>query len=87
MIQSIVTFSKLKKLEVIDLCTGSKLGRISDLETDLALGRISAIFVPKKRTVPLCFLHGAKYERRIPWHEIERIGDDTILVRAGAEKN
>ncbi len=86
MIQTIVTLSKLKKLEVIDLCTGTKLGKISDLELDLALGRISAIFVPRKRTIPIPFLHGPRFERRIQWHEIDRIGDDTILVRVGAEK-
>lgn len=84
MIQSIAAFSRLKKLEVIDVCTGAKLGKPSDCEVDLSLGRITAFFVPRKK-IPICFLHGPKYERRIAWHEIERIGDDTILVRVGPE--
>ena len=81
MIQPVIRYRSLKKLEVIILCSGAKLGRICDLEIDLTLGKIQAIFVPGKSSFISCLFKDKKNEIRIPWHEIQRIGDDTILVQ------
>ena len=80
-IQSVCTFSELKKLEVINLCDGSKMGCIQDLEFDLCIGTITAILLAKKIDFNELFRKGCKKYCRIPWCQIERIGDDTILVR------
>lgn len=85
MIQPVVTFTSLKKLEVIDICNGTRLGRVCNLEMDLNLGKVTALFVPRKGPFWTHFYRAEKYERRIPWCEIQRIGDDTILVRLSPE--
>ena len=80
-ISSVCTVNDLKKLEVINLCNGKRMGCICDVEMDLNLGAITAIIVPRKCTFFEFFQHEGKRYHRIPWCKIERIGDDTILVR------
>ena len=80
-IKNICTLSELKKLEVINLCDGKRLGCVVDLEFDLFLGNITAILVPKKMGWQDWFRKGEKRTLRIPWSHIDKIGDDTILVR------
>lgn len=80
-IKSVCTFSELRKLEVINLCDGSRMGCISDVEFDLCLGNITAIMVPKKTDFSDLFKRDRCRNLRIPWCQIERIGDETILVR------
>lgn len=73
------TYSKLKEKDVVNVCSGRRLGNISDLEIDLSTGKISKLIVPGGNR---CFnLFGSKNTLRIPWECIEKIGDDTILVR------
>ena len=78
-IKAVCNFSDLKRLEVINLTDGSRLGNICDIEADLCLGRVTAILVPGKGGW-LDFFQKEKRQRRILWEQIERIGDDTILV-------
>lgn len=80
-IQPICTFCELKKLEVINICNGRNMGCVSDLELDLCLGRVTAIFVPKDFPLHDLFKKPRDRCHRIPWCDIERIGDDTILVK------
>jgi len=80
-IKSICTFSELKKLEVINLCDGSRMGCIQDIEFDLCIGNITAILLTKRVDFNELFQKKCKKYCRIPWCQIERIGDDTILVR------
>lgn len=80
-IQPVCTFSELRKLEVINLCNGSRMGCIQDVEFDLCLGNITAILLNKKAEIGEIFIKKCKRYCRIPWCNIERIGDDTILVR------
>lgn len=68
----------LKEKEVINVCDGRRLGYICDLLIDVSCGQILSILVPGdmrvfsfKRPELIC----------IPWCNIERIGDDTILVK------
>ena len=44
--KAMMTFCELKCKEVVNLCDGSKLGNICDLEIDEKSGRIEAIIVP-----------------------------------------
>ena len=80
-IKNICTLTELRKLEVINICTGSRLGCVVDLEFDLCIGNITAILVPKKWDWAYLFRRSECKFIRIPWCSIERIGDDIILVR------
>lgn len=80
-IKAVCTFSELRKLEVINLCDGSRMGCVSDIEFDLCLGNVTAIMVPKRTDFFELFKRGRCHDHRIPWCQIERIGDETILVR------
>jgi YlmC/YmxH family sporulation protein len=80
-IRAVCTIQDLRKLEVINLCDGRRLGIVCDVEFDLCQGCICALLIPKK--MQFCNLWKKDNLRyyRIPWCQIERIGDDTILVR------
>ncbi len=75
------TLSQLKKLEVINLCNGKRMGYIQDVEFDLCLGHICAILLPKKYELSDFVKKDGCRAYRIAWSDIERIGSDTILVR------
>ena len=70
--------SDLEKREVINLCTGQKIGYICDYELDVDCGQILAIIVSSDSGIP--FL-SKKDEYAIPWCKIECIGEDTILIK------
>ena len=69
---------ELKEKEVINVCDGRKLGFICDLTIDTCTGRIVSIIVPGNMRI---FSLKKPELLNIPWCNIERIGDDTILVR------
>ena len=75
----ICTVSALKNKEIINLSDGKRLGFACDVEIDLECGRIVSILVPADGR-----LFGSRKcePMRILWCEIERIGDDVILVRS-----
>ena len=79
--KNVCTLSDLKRLAVINLCDGRNLGCVSDVEMDLCQGQITALIVPKKFDWKSLFPSGEEKTTRVPWHRIERIGSDTILVR------
>lgn len=69
-------FSDLKRKKVINVADGRDLGRISDIIISYPDGRIGSIIVPGKKN---SFF--STCELIINFSCIERIGDDTILVR------
>lgn len=75
------TLSDLRKLEVINVCNGKRLGYVVDIEFDLCNGNVNAIIVPKKAEISDLFCKRNQRYIRIPWCNIERIGDDIILIR------
>lgn len=79
--RSVCTLADLKKLEVINLCDGSRLGYVCDAEIDLCAGCITAIMVPAKLEFWDWFRKEGNRHQRIPWCDIDCIGDDTVLVR------
>ena len=74
-----MTFSELRKKDVICIGDGRVLGRVTDLELDAASGQIRALIVPGSTGVS-CLFHGEKSQASIPWQQIACIGDDVILI-------
>ena len=73
------SFCELRRKEVINVCTGPRLGAICDVELDLECGRILALIVPEHQSI---FTFKSPREYRIPWDCISKIGDDIIIVNA-----
>ncbi|MCL2002706.1 MAG: YlmC/YmxH family sporulation protein [Oscillospiraceae bacterium] len=64
--------------EVIDICTGLRLGFPLDVEINAETGNLVAIIVPGP--CKYLGLFGREEDIIIPWKCIRRIGDDLILV-------
>lgn len=68
----------LKRMEVINICDGKRLGFVGDLEFDQCTGKIKCLIIPG----PGCiwgFL-GHEKEFTVPFEDICQIGNDIILV-------
>ena len=68
----------LREKEVVKIQDGKRLGFISEVEFDICTGKITAIIVGCSGGL---FGKGKK-DIVIPWCNIEKIGEDIILVRA-----
>lgn len=79
----IICVAELQCREVINICTGHRLGFVCDIEFETEDGRIIALIVPG----PCRYwgMFGREDDYRLPWDCIERIGDDIILVRVPGE--
>ena len=64
--------------EVINICDGARLGFVCDVEFDICTGHITAIIVPG----PCKYfgLFGRMDDFVIRWCDIDKIGEDIILV-------
>ncbi len=69
----------LRCKEVINLCDGTRLGYVGDVELDLVCGNVTALVVPGR--CRFFGLFGTREDIVIPWPCIDKIGDDIILVR------
>ncbi len=69
-------YSDLKKKSVINVMDGKDLGKITDVVLSFPEGKIVSIIVPGRKN---CFFGGG--ELIIGFGCIERIGDDTVLVK------
>lgn len=67
-----------KQKEVINIADGCRLGFVSDIEFDIACGRILKIIIAAPGR--LWGIFGCDREYVICWENIKRIGDDIILV-------
>lgn len=83
LIPVITTFSELKNKEVINLCDGSLLGCIGDIEVNTCTGEITAIVLPGSGLLASL---SPKNRVTVPWRDIERIGKDTILVKFESDR-
>ncbi len=68
----------LQEKEVINVCTGNRLGFPCDVEIDINCGRVVAIVV--ETGCKYLGIFGSSEELVVPWDAIKRIGDDIILV-------
>jgi YlmC/YmxH family sporulation protein len=71
----------LRDKEVINICDGRKLGYVDDVEVDIVSGRLVSIVVPCEGRL---FSFVKARNIIILWDSIEKIGDDTILVKIDA---
>ena len=78
-----MTFSQLRKKDVICVSDGRLVGRVTDLELDERSGQIRALIVPGVAGFS-GFFHGDKGQTAIPFMQVACIGDDVILVSASA---
>ena len=67
-----------REKEVVNTSDGRRLGFISEVEFDICTGKITAIVVGCAGG----FFGKGKKDIVIPWCNIEKIGEDIILVRA-----
>ncbi len=72
------SFAELRTKNVINLCDGSSLGCVCDIEFNSCTGEITALILPGSGLLASL---SSKNRIVIPWRDIERIGKDTILVR------
>ena len=76
------TMRDLEAKDVVNVCSGTKLGRVCDLEVDTGCAKITAILV-------LEGLGGFWQSRgealRIPWENVRCVGEDAILVEVQRE--
>ncbi len=75
--------AELRHLEIINLCDGTRLGYACDFEFDREDARITAMVIPGAGGF---FGFGKEDDIIIPWHKIECIGEDTILVRMSQQE-
>ena len=77
--------SELKRMEVINICDGKRLGFVGDIAFNKCTGKIECLIVPG----PGCFcgLLGHEKEYRISYHDICQIGNDIILVKINENEN
>lgn len=70
--------AELTRKDVINAKTGCRLGCVSDVEVDVCDGKLTAIIIWGRGK---CFgLFGHQDDIRVPWNEIQVIGEDTIIV-------
>ena len=74
-----MTYSELKKKDVICVGDGKVLGRVGDLELEAQTGRILALIIACPGGLSTLF-GGEKNPMTIPFSQIACIGDDVILV-------
>lgn len=72
------TINDLKSKEVINISDGARYGFVSDVELDIETGNLLSIIVPGG--YKFFGMLGRENDIVIPWANIEKIGDDIILV-------
>lgn len=76
--KSMCRVSDLRQKEVINIKDGSRLGYVDDVEFEVASGQIIAIIIYGQSR--FFGLFGKCDDYIIPWCDIEKIGEDTVLV-------
>ena len=73
-----ITCAQLREKDVINLCDGTRLGFIDELEFDACSGHISSLVLCRNSGI-LGFSKDPPL--LIPWSRIECIGEDAVLVK------
>jgi YlmC/YmxH family sporulation protein len=71
--------SDLQSKDVISIIDGKKIGNIIDIMIDEGSGRIASLVVEPSHSFLNFF--SSHQELEICWPEIEKIGEDVILIR------
>lgn len=72
------SFNALRCKEVVNIRDGCRLGYVEDIVFDMDNGSVCEIIVPCRGRIFGFLSKGESIS--IPWHAIERIGDDIIIV-------
>lgn len=73
-----ISYSELRSKIVVNLIDGRKLGHIVDLIFDQQTAKVLGIVVPGTRS--MCSIFRPREDIFISYHNICKIGEDTILV-------
>lgn len=71
-----ISFCDLRQKEVVNICDGRRLGKVVDLVISLTSCKVLGIVVPGNRKI-----FNTKEDIFIPWRNIQKIGDDVVLVQ------
>ncbi len=71
--------SDLQNKDVINVNDGKKIGNIIDVMIENSTGRLESLIVEKSKFLISMFSN--KDEIEIHWEQIEKIGEDVILVK------
>lgn len=74
----VVRITDMHDKEVINICDGTRLGFVDDLEVDTCTAQITALVICGRSR--LFGLLGREPDIVIQWKNIEVVGDETILV-------
>ena len=74
----IMKLSEISSKDIINDEDGARLGKIADVEIDVATGKILSVHV--YRSFKLLHLFGNKDVVQIPWNKIMKIGSDVVIV-------
>ena len=77
--------SELRKLEIVNSCDGAKLGCASDFEFE-AEGDCTKVTALIVRGGGGLFGFGCEDDLRIPWCQVQCIGEDIILVKISPQE-
>lgn len=79
-----MSFSDIRRKDVVNICDGRKLGRPIDLIlNDSAC--VEALVVPGRSGGLFGWFRQSQEGNVIPWNKVRRIGDDVILVEVDSE--
>ncbi len=73
-----ISFTDLCRKDVINVCDGTRIGTITELEFDSCNGQICSLILCRCSGL---FSFKNEHRFQLPWNRIECIGDDAILVK------
>ncbi len=71
--------SDLQHKDVVNMVDGKKVGNIIDVSLESSTGKMESLIVEKSKFFISMF--SSKDEIEIRWEQIEKIGEDVILVK------
>lgn len=75
----IVRLSDLQNKDVVNVVDGKKIGNIIDVNLEYTSGKMDSLIVEKSKF--LISMFSTRDEIEIRWEQIEKIGEDVILVK------
>lgn len=75
----------LRCLEIVNICDGARLGYASDFEFE-AEGDCTRVIALVIRGNCGFFGFGGEEDLVIPWHAVQCIGEDTVLVKLSGQE-
>lgn len=83
--KGLLPLSQLRRMEIVDIHEGKRLGFISDITFNDELTKVDSLVIPPEGG--LFTLFKKKDEIHIKWHQIKVIGVDIILVDLSAKES